>query len=94
MRYSTTFAVLVGMALGPFALWATIFGTVRGVVHDPSHRPVPGAAVTLRAMHSEYIQATSTQDDGSFAFPSVAAGEYTVNVKHPGFADEEQRKEY
>jgi len=26
---------------------ATIFGSVRGVVHDPQHRPIQGASVTL-----------------------------------------------
>src|SRR5690242_20111876 len=89
MRHSIVVAFM-GLVLGPVALWGTIFSTVRGIVHDPSHRPVSGAAVTLRAMHSQYIQETSTQDDGSFAFPSVPAGEYILNVKHPGFAEEEQ----
>jgi outer membrane receptor protein involved in Fe transport len=90
MRYSTIFAALMCMVFGPFAAWGTIFSTVRGVVHDPSHRPVSSAVVTLRATHSDYIQETSTQDDGSFEFPSIPAGEYTVNVWHPGFAEEEQ----
>jgi hypothetical protein len=26
---------------------ATVFGTVRGVVHDPKHRPMPGTNLTL-----------------------------------------------
>ena len=28
---------------------ATIFASVRGIVHDPQHRPLPGAMVMLRA---------------------------------------------
>ena len=50
---------------------ATIFSTVRGIVHDPSHRPVAGARVTVRAQNSEYSQAIQTSSDGSFEFPSV-----------------------
>ena len=34
--------------------FATIFGSVRGVVHDPQHRPVPGATVVLKARDSEW----------------------------------------
>jgi len=70
--------------------FATIFSTVRGVVHDPSHRPVPGAQVTLRARNSDYAQTATTKDDGLFEFAAVPAGEYVVHVSHSGFAEEEQ----
>lgn len=69
---------------------ATIFSTVRGVVHDPSHRPIAGAEVTLRAKASDYAQTMRTNDDGAFQFPAVPTGEYTVRVSRAGFADEEQ----
>ena len=36
--------------------FATIFGSVRGVVHDPQHRPIPGAQVTLKAQNSDWTQ--------------------------------------
>ena len=29
------------------ALWATVFGSLRGVVHDPDHRPMKGARVVV-----------------------------------------------
>jgi hypothetical protein len=32
--------------------WATVYGTVRGIVHDPQHHPVSGAQVTLQANNS------------------------------------------
>src|ERR1700720_1860070 len=38
--------VLLALALGG-AGFATVFGTVRGIVHDPQHRPVGGADVVL-----------------------------------------------
>lgn len=70
---------------------ATIFGTVRGIVHDAKHRPVSGAAVALKAENSDYTQTTGTTDDGDFHFDSVPVGEYTVTVSKTGFASQEQR---
>jgi outer membrane receptor for ferrienterochelin and colicin len=81
------FAVLCFMASQAFA---TIFGTVQGVVHDPSHRPVAGVAISLRALNSEYVQQAETAADGAFEFRAVPAGKYIVHVSHSGFADAEQ----
>ncbi len=39
--------VAVAASLLATAAYATIFGSVRGVVHDPQHRPIQGAHVTL-----------------------------------------------
>jgi hypothetical protein len=33
---------------------ATIFGNVRGIVHDPQHRPVAGAMVKLKSATSAF----------------------------------------
>ncbi len=43
-------ALLLAASLPAFA---TIFGTVRGVVHDPQHRPILGAHLTLKAQNSD-----------------------------------------
>src|SRR6185312_13921323 len=71
-------------------VYATIFSTVRGIVHDPSHRPVPGAEVVLRAQNSDYSRKATTNPEGAFEFPAVPAGEYLVRVTHPGFAEQQQ----
>ncbi|MDE3164668.1 MAG: TonB-dependent receptor, partial [Acidobacteriota bacterium] len=70
---------------------AAVFGNVRGVVHDSSHRPVPGADVTLRAAASEWSAHAQTDANGEFAFAAVPAGEYTVLPAQPGFTGREQR---
>jgi outer membrane cobalamin receptor len=69
---------------------AGVFGTVRGIIHDPSHRPVAGAAVALLAKASAYEQASRTDSGGQFEFTAVPAGEYAVRVQAAGFADAEQ----
>jgi outer membrane cobalamin receptor len=65
---------------------ATIFGSVRGIIHDPQHRPVQGAMVMLKAKSSEWSKTTNTDANGNFEFNAVPLGEYSVIVANPGFA--------
>jgi outer membrane receptor for ferrienterochelin and colicin len=65
--------------------FAIIFSTVKGVVHDPQHRPVPGAVVTLKAQQSAWTQTTTTDAEGAFQIAAVPVGEYTVTVALQGF---------
>jgi len=69
---------------------ATIFGTVRGIVHDPQHRPIVDATVTLKAKSSDYRQTLQTDAEGQFHFDAVPLGEYSVTVSQSGFAAQEQ----
>jgi outer membrane cobalamin receptor len=64
---------------------AEIFGNVHGIVHDPQHRPVPGAGVELKAQHSEWTQRLKTNDSGEFDFSAVPLGEYAVTVSLTNF---------
>ncbi len=75
------------LLLPALSVQATIFGGVQGVVHDPQHRPVPGAILTLQAAHSANAQTALSAGDGSFRFPAVPLGDYTLTVRHPGFAE-------
>ena len=65
---------------------ATIFGSVRGIVHDPQHRPIQGAVVTLHATNSDLSMTTNTDDNGSFIFNAVPLGDYSVSALAPGFS--------
>ncbi len=76
--------------LAPVVAYAGIFGNVRGIVHDPDHRPVAGAQVTLRAAHADWSQAAATSAGGEFEFTAVPAGEYRVTVNREGFAPVEE----
>jgi len=71
----------------------TIFGTVRGIVHDPQHRPVADATVTLKAKASDYAQTVKTDAEGQFHFDAVPIGEYSVTVSQSGFATQEHAVE-
>jgi hypothetical protein len=67
------------------AAGATIFGSVRGIVHDPQHRPVQGAMVMLKAKSSDWSKSANTDANGDFAFNAVPVGDYSVIVANPGF---------
>ncbi len=69
---------------------ATIFGSVRGIIHDPQHRPVSGAMVMLRAKSSDWAKTTNTDANGEFEFNAVPIGEYSVAVASPGFTQATQ----
>jgi hypothetical protein len=72
------------------AAFATVFGTVRGVVHDPQHRPVADAIVKIKSATSQWTQTTQTDQDGAFSFATVPLGDYFVSVTKAGFTDEQQ----
>jgi hypothetical protein len=69
---------------------ATVFGTVRGIVHDPQHRPVLDASVQIKSSNSDWSQTAQTNDDGEFSFPAVPFGDYSVIVTAQGFSSEKQ----
>jgi Carboxypeptidase regulatory-like domain/TonB-dependent Receptor Plug Domain len=85
MRVWVVFLVVVlSFACSPAAL-ANVVGNVRGIVHDPQHRPIPGAEVRLNAANSSWSQSTRTNDDGEFTFPAVPVGEYSVTISASQF---------
>ncbi|MFY9531966.1 MAG: TonB-dependent receptor [Candidatus Acidiferrales bacterium] len=90
MRRLATLLFAASLFFGARLAHATIFGTVRGIVHDPQHRPVDGATVKLKAQLSNWVQTGKTNPDGEFEFNAVPVGEYTVTVDQPGFEPAEQ----
>ncbi len=81
---------VVALLLFPIPAGATIFGNVRGIVHDPQHRPVEGAQVTIRAHASDWTQTAETNGDGEFQFAAVPVGDYEISVSAPDFAPAQQ----
>jgi outer membrane receptor protein involved in Fe transport len=65
--------------------FASIFGSIRGVVHDPQHRPIEGAMVMVRSKTSAWSATANTNANGEFIFSGVALGDYTVTVVAPSF---------
>lgn len=78
--------LLFSFGLATLPALASVFGAVRGVVHDPQHRPIQGATVTLRAKTSDWTKTTTTDSGGEFQLNAVPLGDYSVTVTTPGFA--------
>ena len=88
---SARLLLLIALALSSAGLgYATIFGNVRGIVHDPQHRPIQNAEVRLRASGSAWSQTARTNVNGEFEFSAVPAGSYSLTVKAQGFRPAEE----
>ena len=80
-----------GLLLLALCTSATDFGSVRGVVHDPQHRPVANATVQLKAAASAMMLTARTDKNGQFEFIAVPLGDYSARVEDPGFATVDER---
>ena len=78
--------ICVFVVLAQVAIWAAVFGTVRGVVHDPDHRPVQGAEVLVKSSSSDYARKLTVDADGGFEATALPVGAYLVTVRKDGFA--------
>ncbi len=89
--FQRVIAILSVLALlGPVRVSASVFGTVKVIVHDPQHRPVSGAQVVVQSRSSTFQQTATTDDDGIATILNLPVGEYAVKVAAKGFAAIEQ----
>ena len=89
MTYFKLLAVASLLLIAPGA-FANDYGAVRGVVHDPQHRPIQNAMVMLRAKSSEWAKSATTTASGEFQLNAVPLGDYSVSVASQGFAQTSQ----
>ncbi len=68
----------------------TVFATIHGVVHDPQHRPIAAASVTLAATDSSFTLHATTNTEGEFNLPEAPIGVYRLTVSANGFESTEQ----
>ena len=74
------------LILAPIPALATVFATLHGVVHDPQHRPISNAAITLQAPNSAFALHNTTDIQGEFTLPQIPLGIYTLTVSATSFA--------
>jgi outer membrane receptor protein involved in Fe transport len=60
-------------------------GEITGIVHDSSGAPVPGATVTVTNVGTNLQRALVSGHDGVYTAPSLAPGDYRVDVELSGF---------
>src|SRR5688572_8216305 len=66
-------------------------GTISGTVNDESGQVLPGATVTVTNEATHSARTATTTGTGTFRFPAMTPGVYTVRVELSGFSAFERR---
>ena len=68
-------AIILMALLASLQVFASVFGTVKAIVHDPQHRPVQGARVEVQSRTSAFKTTGTTNEDGIATVVNVPVGE-------------------
>src|ERR1700733_14683568 len=90
MRLTRIILLVLSTSLTAAAAFASDIGAVRGIVHDPQHRPVQNAMVMLHSKTSDWAASSTTDAAGEFNFSAVALGDYMVTVAATSFVQAAQ----
>jgi hypothetical protein len=77
-HYSLAAAALLLAASLP--MFATVFATLHGVVHNAQHRPIAGEENSLQAADSEFQLHAKSNADGTLELQQAPIGVYRLNV--------------
>ena len=80
--------VLLFVFLGTIPSLAQSMGTILGIVKDSSGGVLPQAKVTIVNTDTNDSRTATTGDDGSFRFPALVTGHYSVKIEKEGFKTE------
>src|SRR5215467_3323747 len=78
----------IGLLIGTFAaaaVFASIHGSISGVVLDASGSAVVGANVTVTETQTSVKSETTTDSKGFYSFPELPIGKYDVEIEANGF---------
>ncbi|MGH9628689.1 MAG: TonB-dependent receptor domain-containing protein, partial [Bryobacteraceae bacterium] len=79
------FVLLAGTSALQQAYAQVLYGSIVGNVTDASNASVPEATVTVTNMETGATRQTQTNASGAYSFPTVASGNYKVEVAKQGF---------
>jgi hypothetical protein len=83
-RWILLFILLAGGA-APLRGQSDTSGSLLGMIADDKGVAVPGAIATIHNEATGYIQNAATANDGRYAFPTLAPGNYAVTFSAAGF---------
>src|ERR1700723_418775 len=66
-------------------------GSITGTVTDPTGAPTPGANVTVTQLATNRVHAATTSDAGTYTFPELAPGQYSIKIEKTSFKSFEQK---
>ena len=93
MRLTVRIALMVALSVlfQLNAAWADVGGKITGVVKDQTDAMIAGATVAAVNIATGVKQTTTTDEQGSYAFPVLPVGEYEINVTADGFKPNKTR---
>jgi Carboxypeptidase regulatory-like domain len=84
---ATLLILCIAMALTlPRALAQAIFGSVNGVVTDPTGAAVPNASITITDTDKGTTRVVTTSDSGTYLVHDLIPDHYQFKIEAPGFA--------
>jgi hypothetical protein len=87
-RVFVVFLVIIFVLAASGVAWSqSVQGVITGTITDPTGAVVPKATVTITNLGTNATQTVTTGDDGSYRFPLVPPGAYTIVVKAANFAE-------
>lgn len=84
------FSLTVLSSVQPAVAQTTGSATLRGTVKDPQGAIIRGATVTLTNERTSEERHTTSSEDGTYTFPAVTPGTYTVKTEAQGFKTKTQ----
>jgi len=87
MKFKLVAAILLlSFMLSPLAFpQSRDTGAIVGTVLDEEKNPLPGVTVTLHSPNLMGVRTTATASDGSYRFPALPPGAYTLKAELAGF---------
>src|ERR1041385_644859 len=93
-RMRLSFRFLAGIAFASLVVSTlppqSIYGTLTGIVSDPSQAVIAGAKLKLRDEQSSSTRETVTNTDGYYTIVSIPPGRYELTVTASGFESYKQ----
>ncbi len=83
-RHVVVLAVLF-FVIAHSAAFAQDSAKLRGVVHDPQHRPIDQAKVSIKSVGGSFSAVVQSDASGEFEMDNIPNGGYVVNVAARGF---------
>src|SRR5271155_2353731 len=71
--------------------WASVGGSISGIVKDPSGRVVPNADVTVREVSTGLLYHAHTDSKGYYTLLALPVGRYELEVQAPGFRNYQRK---
>ena len=67
-------AVVLSVGMACSASGQSTFGSIVGVVHDPSQAPVAGASVVIRSLEDTSTHSMTTDENGAIEYVNLKPG--------------------